>query len=465
MSDLNPETIEEKKSQANVLPPDVAAPKKKHIAATKAFIGTFGTSVFIQGCGILHGIIVARLLGPVGRGEYTAVMLWPMMFAGLGLFGSNIAIARASAKLDDHSSVLRAAIVLAFITSAISALVCFMALPWLMPQVESHLVALGRLFVLVIPLNHLALNLIAVDQGSGNFKTFNFTRAILNSLYVIILLGLWVFGIREIRWFVVALLVGNLAAVIVRLFLAIRRYPIAGKLYSLASILKQSIHFGLAGIAQPVYLQADKVLMLWLLGTKNLGLYMVALSASAVIGSVTFSAGLVSFTIAAHADKGDGFERLAKTFRISVLLWIFFGGILALIMPLVLPLVYGNDFVDAVNPARMLIVGSAFAGLANMLEQAMRGQGKAFIGLESRLAGLVIMVISGIILAKCFAIPGVCFAYIAGQLTCLFVIIRRTNKHYSVKTVASYMPRFCDVNYISNLFLPFTCKLFRTDLR
>jgi len=438
--------------------------KKKHVGV-KSFIGTFGTSVFIQGCGILQGIIIARLLGPVGRGEYAAVMLWPMMFAGLGIFGSNIAIARASAKLDDHDSVLRTAIVLAFITSCLSSLVCFMALPWLMPQAQSHLIALARLFVLFIPLNHLALNMIAVDQGSGNFKNFNFTRAILNPVYVIMLLGLWVFGIREIRWFAVAFLAGNLAVVIVRLFLAIRRYPIAGKLYSLASILKQSIHFGLAGIAQPVYLQADKALMLWLLGTKNLGLYMVALSASAVIGSITRSAGLVSFTMAAQADKGDGFDRLAKTFRISVLLWLFFGGILALIMPLVLPLVYGNDFADAVNPARLLIVGSAFAGLANMLEQSVRGQGKAFVGLEGWLAGLVIMVISGIVLAKALGLSGVCLAYIAGQLTCLAVIIWRTNKHYSVKTAASYMPRFCDVNCISNLFLRFTCKLFRTELR
>jgi O-antigen/teichoic acid export membrane protein len=454
----------EEKKQAIVLPPDVAAPKKKHIGA-KAFIGTFGTSVFIQCCGILQGIIVARLLGPVGRGEFAAVMLWPMMFAGLGILGSNIAIARVSAKLDDHDSILRTAIVLALITSGLSALVCFIALPWLMPQAESHLVALGRLFVLVIPLNHLALNLIAVDQGIGNFKNFNFTRAILNPLYVAILVGLWVFGIREVRWFAVALLVSALAVVLVRLFLAARRQSLTGKLYSLVSLLKQSIHFGLAGIAQPLYLQTDKVLMLWLLGTKNLGLYVVALSASAVIGSITESAGIVSFTMAAQADKGDGFEHLTKTFRISLLLWLFFGALLALIMPLVLPFVYGSDFADAVNPARLLIIGSAFASLASMLEQVMRGQGRAFVGLESRLAGLATIVILGIILAKAFGLPGVCLAYIAGQCACLSVIISRTSKHYSAKTAASYIPRFCDVNYISNLFLRFICKLLRTGLR
>ena len=427
-------------------------PDKRVRIGAKTFLGTFGTSVFIQGCTVLQGILIARLLGPVGRGEFAAVILWPMMFAGLGIFGSNIAIARASAKLDDHGEVLRTATVLAFITSALSSLVCFIVLPWLMPQAESHLISLARLFVLFIPLNHLALNLIAIDQGSGNFKRFNFTRAILNPLYVMILIGLWLAGIREVRWFVIALLVSNLGVVVVRLFLAIRKYPIAGKLYSLVSIVKQSIHFGLAGIAQPVYMQADKALMLWLLGAKNLGLYMVALSASAVIGSITNSAGMVSFTMAAQAGKGDGFERIAKTFRVSVLLWLFFGGILALIMPFVLPFVYGNDFADAVNPARLLIGGSAFAGLANMLEQAVRGQGKAFVGLEGRLAGLVIMVILGIVLSKTFGVVGACLAWIAGQFVCLMVIIWQTNKHYSVKAATVYMPHFGDANYLFNVF-------------
>lgn len=450
MPNLNSETIKAGEIKQDPVLVE-STPKRKHIGH-KAFVGTFGTSVFIQACTVIQGMILARLLGPTGRGQYAAIILWPYVFAGLGAFGSNIAIARVSAKLDNHGAVFRTAIVLALITSALSSLACFIALPWLMPQAESHLIALARLFVLFIPLHYTALNLIAIDQGSGNFTNFNFTRAIFNPIYVTMLLCFWVFGIREIRWYVVAHMIGNLAVVIVRLFLAARRWPLRGKLYSLVSLVKQSIHFGLAGIAQPVYQQADKVLMLWLLGAKNLGLYMVALSASTVIGSITNSTGMVSFTIAAQADKGDGFEQIAKTFRISVILWLFFGGILVLIMPFVLPLVYGNDFADAINPARLLIIGSAFAGLATLLEQGMCGQGKAFVGLEGRLAGLVIMVILGIILAKALGLSGVCLAYIAGQFACLTVIIWRTNKHYSVKTATVYMPRFGDIHYLSNLF-------------
>lgn len=429
---------------------DETAPKNKRIGV-RDFASTFTTSFVIQACTVLQGIIVARLLGPVGKGELAAVILWPTIFASFGLAGIPIAIAKISAKSDDPSSIARSAIILALITSTISSIACYISLPLLIPEAENHLIPFARFFILAIPLTRVVINSISIDQGRGNFKHFNLNRVIANPIYVALLFFLWMLDIREVRWCAMALLAGYLSAVVVWLFLAVRKYVFIGKLYSLLSIIKQSIRFSLAGLFQQIYLHVDKILMLWLLGTRYLGLYTVALSASGVMGSITGAAGMVSFTMAAQAEEGGGFQRLAKTFRISVLLWMFFGGILAAVMSFALPLVFGRDFAEAINPARMLIIGSAFAGLSNMLEQAVRGQGKAFIGLEGRLAGLILMAISGIILAKTMGLVGVCLAYIIGQLACLMVIIWRTSKHYSVKRAGVYIPRLGDVNYLFKL--------------
>ncbi|MHC4131451.1 MAG: lipopolysaccharide biosynthesis protein [Planctomycetota bacterium] len=444
------ETIKSSQSPAKTVPREVTTKKKKHIGV-RAFAGTFGASLIIKACMVLQGVLVARLLGPVGKGELAAVILWPAVFASFGLAGIPIAIAKISAKCNDLGSIARSAIVLALMTSTISSLACYISLPWLIPQAEGHLVSLARLFILVIPLTRFVINSISIDQGIGNFKHFNLKRAIANPAYVALLFCLWLFNIREVRWCVIALLTGHLAAFIVWLFLAARKHAFIGKLYSLAKIIKHSIRFSMAGIFQQLYLHVDKILMLWLLGTRNLGLYTVALSASTVMGSITASAGMVSFTMAAQNDEGKGFEQLAKTFRISVLLWMIFGGILAAVMSFALPLVFGRNFAEAINPARMLIIGSVFAGLANMLEQAVRGQGKAFIGLEGRLAGLILMAVSGIILAKTMGFVGVCLAYIIGQFTCLAVIMWRTNHHYYVKSIRPYIPQFNDINYLYHL--------------
>jgi antigen flippase len=419
------------------------APSNKHIGV-RTFVDTFGTSVFIQACGVLQGILVARILGPVGRGQYAAVILWPMLFAGIGIFGSNIALARASAKTVDHGHVIRTAILLALMTSILTAIVCYIALPYLMPQDEKNLVVIARIFVIFILLNHLGLNLIAVDQGAGNFKSFNITRALLNPIYVLFLIVLWLCGVKELIWYVASLLIANFVVVLIRLVRALRTSKLWGTLYSPVSAIKQSLHFGLAGMAIPVYLQADKAMLLWLLGAENLGFYTVGLSASEIIGSVTSSMGMVSFTVAAQSGYGDGFEKIAKAFRISALLWLIFGSILAVLMQVALPLVFGKDFAPAVNTARLLIIGSAFGGLANLLEQSMRGQGRAFVGLEGRIAGLIVMVLVGLLLAKPFGLSGVCIAFILCQLTCLSVIVWRTIHHYPTAKLSDILPRWID---------------------
>jgi O-antigen/teichoic acid export membrane protein len=204
----------------------------------------------------------------------------------------------------------------------------------------------------------------------------------------------------------------------------------------------------------PLYQQADKAILLWLLGAKNLGLYVAALSASTAVGSITRSAGIVSFTAAAQVERGEGFEKIAKTFRLSALLWLFFGGILAIAMPILLPLVYGGEFAPSVNPARLLIIGTAFAGLANLLDQNMRGQGRAFVGLEGRILGLVVILIVGLISTQWLGLIGMCLAFIFGQLTCLSFFLWRVLAHYGrgFRGIESFCIKRNDLEYLLSRF-------------
>lgn len=429
--------------------PAAATPVHKPIGL-RAYAGTFATCVLIQGLTVVQGIIIARLLGPVGRGEYAAVILWPSIFAAIGIFGTNIALARAAARTTRYDQVIRTSILLAVLTGTLAGVACYLALPHLLPQASRHLLGLSRLFVAFILLNHLSLNVVAVDQGAGNFKRFNLTRMLLYPVYVAFLVVMWVYDVRQVAWAAAGLLVANAVVVVVRLILALKDMPFRGPLYSPHQTLRESVRFGLVGAAMPLYLHADKAILLWLLGAENLGLYVVALSASTAIGSITTSTATVTFTAAAQAGPGQGFERIARTFRISALLWLVFGGILAIAMGLLLPLVYGSEFAAAVNPARLLIVGSAFGGLANLLDQALRGQGRAFVGFEGRIVGLAAMVAAGTALSHWFGLPGMCVAYAVGQGICLVFFLWRMLAHYGLPPHAIRMLTvgFEDASYL-----------------
>lgn len=395
-----------------------------------AYAGTFGTSMLVQGFTVLQGILTARLLGPVGRGEYAAVILWPSVFAAIGIFGTNIALARAAAKMEQYDRVVRTAVLLALMTSSLASILCYLGIPYLLPAANMRLLDMCRTYVVFIVLNHLALDLIAVDQGVGNFRRFNFTRAILHPVYLCFLIVMWVNNVRSVAWAAIGLLAANLVVVVMRFVLVLRQVRPWGPLYHPVRAIRESVRFGLAGAATPLYSQADKAILLWLLGTEDLGLYVVAISASMVVGSITQSAGIVSFTVAAQAQQGQGFETLAKTVRVSALLSLIFGGLLAVMMPWLLPLVYGVEFAPAVNPARLLILGSALAGLANVLDQAMRGQGRAFVGLEGRFAGLAVMAALGYVLSRQWGLMGMCLAFFFGQVTCFSVFMSCVTDHY-----------------------------------
>jgi len=120
-------------------------------------------------------------------------------------------------------------------------------------------------------------------------------------------------------------------------------------------------------------------------------------------------------------------------------------------MPLLLPLVYGREFAPAVNPARLLIVGSAFGGLANLLDQALRGQGRAFVGFEGRIVGLAAMVAAGIVLSRWLGLPGMALAYAVGQGTCFAFFIWRMMGHYGrrIGAVPALMIGWDDVLYVA----------------
>jgi antigen flippase len=435
-------------------------PVRRKIGA-KEFASTFGTNIAIQLCTIAQGVMLARLLGPTGRGQFAAATLWPTIFAGVGGLGLTVAIARRSARADDPSRVFRTGVLLSLVTGTLATICCACSMPWLMATVDDVSRTTAWWFLPFIVLNHVTLALVATDHGAARFTAFNLTRLILNPVYLALLLILWFTHTTEVWWFVMSLLIANAAVAVLRVAYGIWQHPVFGPLEPVKEVAREALPFGAAGLISPLLQYADKALLLYLLGTTELGLYSVALAAASVANSLAVSASAITFGISAQPNDPGVFDRVARVFRVSAWIWLTLGTGLAFAIPFLFPIVYGPNFSKAIWPAIILIPAGAFSGQASVLEESMRAQGRAFIGLEARVAGMTVFLATGYFLAEKWGLIGVTIAFNAAQFVTLVFMLSVACVHFGRASLADFMPRVADLMDLARR-IPAQIKLMRS---
>lgn len=396
---------------------------------------TLSATLCIQVFTLLQGVAIAKILGPAGRGEFAAIILWANFFAAIGGLGGGVALARIAAKnKGDVADLKRMALIVGCVTGGLTALLCNILIGVLLKGGGAHLVGTARLYTLFIPINHVILAMMSVDQGAGNLGEFNLRRVMLYPIYFGLVAALYVSGARDASEYCIALLVSNvllLVYMIVRDHSALR---IRSNSYSAIHILRAGSSFGIADIIVPMTQYLDKALVLWLLGPLNLGIYSVAGSASGIAAGISSAIGIVAFSVSASQHEASDFRRIAKLFRQSLIAWGVVGLFLIILMPFVLPALFGKDFKGAVMPACVLVFGVAFSGQGQIAEQVLRGQGVALAGIWGRLVALCALCGVGVLLARGeFGVTGMAISYSLSQAIYAAFLLAIIFKKYGVK--------------------------------
>jgi O-antigen/teichoic acid export membrane protein len=175
---------------------------------SRANIGTFFTSLGIQGCGVITGVVTARVLGPAARGELVTVMLWPIILSNLGLMGCNWALAREVAKDPKREADQACGAAAVSLTAAsIYFLLGYFLIPRVMPLDRSYLVPLARSCLFLIPLDIFSQILLGIEHGRMRWRRYNFVRASFYIFYLISICFIWAARRVQVRWFVWAFLI------------------------------------------------------------------------------------------------------------------------------------------------------------------------------------------------------------------------------------------------------------------
>ena len=165
--------------------------------------------VLLAGANLVTGVLAARLLGPVGRGELAAILLWPQLLASLGVALVVDAIVQAAATRSAPMARIFATGQALGLAVSLPLMALAGTLVWLLnSRFRAEVVETSYLYILIVPMIMLATFANGMFQGSLRFVTWNAMRILAAFLYLGCVLAVWAFGAVSVESLALASLVG-----------------------------------------------------------------------------------------------------------------------------------------------------------------------------------------------------------------------------------------------------------------
>jgi len=387
---------------------------------------TLGSQVLILLLGAGTGIMAARLLGPQGRGELAAATLWPGTLLMLGSMGMNQSIVfHTGRRLFPSSEVWTASLAFALIQSLVVIAAGLFVLPLALksypPAVRSS--ALAMLFATPLMLSGGCAG--SQLQGRLRMALFNATRAATPIVYFSCLAVLMLLRRASLPVVVGAQIVGIVAGAGATWFLLFRDgAPGFGWSRAAASALaRYGFKTQFESVNTYINQRSDQLLLSLFVAPRELGLYVVAVTLSTIVGFFPQAMGIVTLANGSNLPPAEARQTIANSFRLSFA-WLFVtcAGIF-LLAPWLLTLLFGSRFAESALACRILLPGTLFIGLRQVLYEGARALGKPALPSYGEGVGTLVTVVGLYLLLPRFGYVGAAIASTFAYGTSLLFIL------------------------------------------
>lgn len=398
---------------------------------------TMAANVAIAVLGLVTGSLLARTLGPQGRGELAAIQTWAGFLGLLAALGLPDAVVYFSGRDRKGSATyLTSAVALMVLAAVPLAAAGVLLMPALLSAQSPEVVAIARrylpIYLLLMATQGMLLHPL---RGRGDFVVWNALRPLPALAWLVVIVIVFVAGVASPAGFAAGHLVA-LAAAGLLTFVAVRRRvpgPYAMRSSHWPPMLRYGVPSALSALPQTLNLRLDQMLMAALLSPALLGYYVVAVAWSSAATPLLQSIGAVLFPrVASEENKTDQVALLGRGTRTTVLLALLLNGALLLITPLAVILIFGRTFAPAVPAALLLVVAAGFVSLNHALEEGLRGLGHTQAVLWGESVGLVATAVGLAVLLRPLQINGAALAsllgYSATTVALLIWLKRRTGQ-------------------------------------
>jgi O-antigen/teichoic acid export membrane protein len=415
------------------------------------FLVVLGTNLILLMLGFLTGALVARLLGPVGRGQIAAIELWGLFLMNLGSLGVPQALLYYSGRYREKAgSYISSAWLIMLPLSTIWIVIGYFSLPVLLANKEASVVNYARLFLLILPMAYISRASWAL-QGLKRFASWGLFRVHKPFLYAISVLLLGILGIARPETITLVLIALSAIGPLLVLVLLRRsdiqlRKPSCMKIKELLTYGYRSV---LGTLPEELNTRLDQVVIAIWLTDMQLGYYVVAVSWSLILAPFMRAIGSVLLPhVAGKLDLQEQMELLAQSTRNSLFLIMVATIALLIITPFVFPFVFGDEFLSSVPVALMLLIASSFYHLKNILSDGLRGLGFPEATAYAEITSLVVTVITLILLVPKTGIMGAAISSLLAYFLSVGLLTLFTLRKTSLQLVSLYILTSRDVAHM-----------------
>jgi len=322
--------------------------------------GTFVTRLFVILISLVTTIIVARVLGPEGRGLYAvaiAIGAIGVQFGNLGLHASNTFYVAQDQKL--LPILLSNSLVISFSIGSIIgaiALLVFFTYPTIAP-LQGQLLILALLWIPFGLAFLLLQNLLIGIHKIRAYNVIELTTKILCVTLILFIVGLNAITVERIFLLGLLTLVLGLYWTLIELKKNLKQIPKPS-----FTLFKEYIQYGLkayiAAFFAFIVLQSDILMVKYLLGSEQAGFYSIATTMANMVYMLPVITGTILFPrLSAQTLPRKKLEITIKVGAIlGIIMTIITGGSVAIAHPLV-KILFGYNYLPAVPAFVWLMPG------------------------------------------------------------------------------------------------------------
>lgn len=341
--------------------------------------------------------LIARGVGPAGRGETGAAIaafaLVPVLLAA----GMPLEIRRRSVEAVPHSWV-RAARDIAAISIAPAAVIAAVVATLIFSTAPTPVKWLVFVGITLAPMGVVWSIDVAVLVGAGRYRAVAIMRLVQPTFTLLVIAVLWILGRLTRELVLIPYVLGSMLTMIVGMLLV--GVSFRGPRASHRALLRRGGSFAGSAISEAASARLDQVLVLPVIGAPAAGLYSIAAAMVALLTAIGQALGADLFRSSMSAgSNSDGRRVAAQGFGEGVSVVTPAGLVLGLASVWAIPFVFGADYTPSVDLLWWLLPGGislsvGFVG-SMLLAAAARGRDMTILQTGALVLGVALLYVLG----------------------------------------------------------------------